>query len=75
MSRSKKWSSGAARRRGAGARGRRAGARGTGRHVGGAVFVNVPAEMTGRWTRRPRPVRKPASCFPFTTEQLSQIAY
>lgn len=25
---------------------------GTGRHVGGAVFVNVPAEMTGRWTLR-----------------------
>lgn len=26
-----------------------------GRHVGGSLFVNVPAEMTGRWTLRPRP--------------------
>lgn len=63
MSRSKKWSSGVV----AGVRGGEArtgrgsgGVRGTGRHVGGAVFVNVPAEMTGRWTRRPRPVRKPS---------------
>lgn len=32
-----------------------AGEGGAGRHVGGALFVNVPAEMTGRWTLRPRP--------------------
>lgn len=48
MSRGKKWSSARV------SAGRGAGGR-AGRHVGGALFVNVPAEMTGRWTLRPRP--------------------
>ncbi|CAH2096005.1 unnamed protein product [Euphydryas editha] len=52
MSRGKKWSS--VKMFGGRAGG---GRRGAGRHVGGSLFVNVPAEMTGRWTLRPRPER------------------
>lgn len=35
------------------------GGREAGRHVGGALFVSVPAEMTGRWT-----APAPTTCLP-----------